>query len=67
MKLRIDINMENAAFDDDPAEEVRRILHEINGRLARGEFAEIFEHGGKHKLFDINGNRCGQLTFSGRG
>lgn len=64
MRLRIDINMENAAFDDDPAEEVRRILHEINGRLTRGEFAETIEHGGKHRLLDINGNHCGRFIIS---
>jgi hypothetical protein len=55
-KLIIEINLENAAFDEDPTIEVHRILEEY------GKWAE--ETGGLNKanLRDINGNTVGKAV-----
>lgn len=54
MKIQIEIETGNAAFDDRPMDEVARILHVLARRL---------EHDGvltdEKKLHDVNGNRVG--------
>lgn len=52
MKFRLEIECDNAAFEDDPSEEIRRILRDVADRVialpcptARG-------------ARDINGNLC---------
>ncbi len=54
MKMLVEVNMDNAAFEDDPAE-ITRVLHKA------GDFAFQMMHGGndKVKLQDINGNTVG--------
>ena len=56
MELRLTLRMDNAAFEPDPAQEVRRIL----GRLAEEcEETGHLEPGWKQVLFDLSGNRVG--------
>lgn len=63
MKARIDIDMDNAAFADAPAEELRRILWGLCGALAKDGNALLSV--GKLKLSDINGNKVGKFTITG--
>lgn len=57
MKLTITIDMGNAAFDpDERYDEVARILNHF---IDDADTAEMLLHGGKVKLFDVNGNSCG--------
>jgi len=55
MTLTIKINCDNAAFDDNEAGEIARILRDLANRIdgygAVGGMDRI--------LHDINGNRCG--------
>jgi hypothetical protein len=51
----IEINMDNAAFIDNP-DEVRQILRHATKRIERG--AESFN------LYDLNGNRVGQVEIT---
>ena len=52
MKAKIEIKMDNSAFDGDPSVELGRILSELS---------DHFEDSGMYNkiLFDINGNRVG--------
>lgn len=57
MKISININVDNAAFDD--PEELSRVLQEAVG---------IIEHKGyetpnRFALFDSNGNRTGEISI----
>ncbi len=56
MTARIEIKMDNAAFDDAPATELWRILRELSER--------VYEGCGTHPLKDINGNTVGHFTIS---
>ena len=58
MKIRIEINCDNAAFEDDMFGEVNRIL----GEKLPGLSSEIAEPGDSYPLMDINGNKVGTLT-----
>ena len=55
MKIRIEINCDNAAFEDDPATEVERILKNLTGKLRLPGMEDL-------PLMDINGNKVGTLT-----
>ncbi len=55
MKIKIEINTDNAAFQPDPIEEVRRILKE-----SMDEF--LVSYATKKHLRDINGNFVGTIT-----
>lgn len=55
MKLRIEIELDNAAFEDGGPGEVERILLDIASRLPD----PLDETNGKLVLHDINGNWCG--------
>lgn len=59
LDIRIDINCDNAAFEDSPEQEVARILHRVADSLESGE--ERLTPGMELKLFDFNGNRTGLL------
>lgn len=56
MKLTIEINMDNAAFDPEPKDEVQRILRRLADSFddwpGRNEF--------KLGLLDMNGNKVGK-------
>lgn len=60
-KLRIEIELGNAAFDDDPDGEVMRILSRIidglraNTPIATGTLCHA------NSIFDANGARVGQI------
>lgn len=66
MRLDITINMDNAAFEDDPGE-LLRILQTIPAKVeeqkARGAcLCDAPEAG--DKLLDINGNTVGHVTLT---
>lgn len=52
MRLKIIIDMDNAAFEDDPGE-LARILETIPLKIEQQ----------KEKLFDINGNTVGRIKI----
>ena len=56
MKAVIEIEMDNAAFEDSPASELARILRGIAAKVANGE-TEIVAR-------DINGNSVGSLEIT---
>jgi hypothetical protein len=60
MKLKLEIKMDNAAFEDHPGSEVARILR---------DFADTIEEvpmpvGSSESLRDINGNTVGQAKIT---
>jgi len=57
-RITIEIETVNAAFDDEPASEIARILRDL---------AEQFESFGlpHSKLRDVNGNVCGRVEIEG--
>lgn len=60
--FRITINTDNAAFEDDPAAEVARILHHEADRIEA--FRPSFEHATEGDgVLDINGNTVGTLEI----
>ena len=61
MKLRIEMNLDNAAFSEGGVEEVRRILNKMCARLP-----DPLEGGWEWKAMDSNGNRVGKATITGR-
>lgn len=48
----------NAAFADEPATEIARILRETAKRIEAGDFPE-----GTTPIKDINGNKCGVFSM----
>lgn len=64
MKFKLEILMDNAAFDEAPGEELARILETVAANL-RGEAGEyllnpVAKRYGASALFDVNGNRNGK-------
>ena len=60
MRITIEINCDNAAFEDDPAQEVKRILSNLSLR-----FDEMFTLPvGLIPLLDTNGNTVGSAEMS---
>lgn len=56
-ELTIEMSLDNAAFADDPAPEIARILRQLADKLeGRGIDDEIL-------LWDINGNRVGKAVI----
>lgn len=57
-RITIEIETVNAAFDDEPASEIARILRQL---------ADRFEQCGLplSKLYDVNGNACGRVNIEG--
>jgi hypothetical protein len=58
MKCRIEIDMDNAAFDEEPGYELTRILYE----LSRGIDISTKEK----RIRDINGNTVGSIKIIGK-
>lgn len=54
MRLKLEIELDNAAFEDDVEEEVLRILSTV--RVRDGQI-----------LRDINGNKVGKVELDGQG
>jgi hypothetical protein len=57
MEFKVTINLDNAAFEDDPLPEVRRILSDLEKKL---DMAWDVVPGMSGKLKDMNGNTVGQ-------
>jgi hypothetical protein len=56
MKFKLEIECDNAAFEDDPSYEVARILKEAaTEKVEQGTLTG--------KLYDINGNLVGSFTY----
>jgi hypothetical protein len=60
MKLKIDINMDNAAFEDNAGSECARILRKLADELEDTNA----EEGVLGPLFDVNGNKVGKATLN---
>lgn len=58
MDIVIRINADNAAFDEDPQEELLKVLTQAAIKL------EQLPLGGSVKLKDSNGNSCGSIEIS---
>lgn len=56
MKIKIEFSTENAAFDPDPAEEIKRI---INKYIALINVQRL----NSARMLDLNGNYCGTITI----
>ena len=67
MKLFIEIEMNNAAFDGDPLPEVVRLLEQAVGKVAmqlvRPEATVCDAPESTDKLLDINGNTVGSVRL----
>lgn len=60
MKLEIEIQMDNAAFEDNSGSEAARILRKLADRID----GESCTHGDVTPLIDLNGNRVGKATVT---
>lgn len=58
MKLTIDVQMDNAAFDPDLRSEAQRILE-----VAKAAFDFPMDTPYYRKLYDFNGNKVGQIRI----
>jgi hypothetical protein len=61
MKLTLEINMDNAAFEDSPGQEAARILRLAARKVEGAEAQDI----GSFPLLDSNGNKVGRVTVEG--
>lgn len=60
MRLKIIIYMDGAAFEDDGAEEVARLLTSVGERIPD----PLRPTNGKLDLHDANGNHCGTAEIT---
>ena len=58
MNINININTDNAAFEGDFDKEIKRILKQTEKHISKHANSNC-------KLFDSNGNTCGNLTTKG--
>lgn len=61
MKLKIDIKMDNAAFEDAQGAECARILRTLAERI---EDSDCLSPGVWSTLIDLNGNRVGEAKVT---
>jgi len=62
MKFTLEINCDNAAFEDEPATELGRILREIAQKVEDGFLGSLGAT--EYRLaFDINGNHVGSYSL----
>jgi hypothetical protein len=61
VRVIIEIDCDNAAFDDTPYREFSRILDKVIDEI--GEFRIHLAEEGNHPLFDSNGNKVGELKI----
>ena len=61
MKLEITMNLNNAAFEDNGADEIRRILRDYSRSLSDNLQDERW---GNKPLVDSNGNHCGTAEIT---
>lgn len=57
MTAKIEIRMDNAAFEDRPATELGRILRDLADNVEAGDFPNQIS------LRDLNGNRVGNFEI----
>lgn len=57
MKFRIEIETDGAAFEDTTAEEIARILWDLAERIEGSGTSAA------RKVYDVNGNVCGTVTY----
>ena len=53
--ITVTIDLDNAAFDDEPATEVGRILRQLATNVEEGDIPPF-------DLADLNGNKVGEIT-----
>lgn len=63
MKLKIELTMDNAAFDGNAGHEAGRILRELGTDLSRIAGGEDMAPFFPMKLRDLNGNTVGLVTL----
>lgn len=65
VKLNLEIDLGNSAFEQNPAAEVERIMSKYNILAILGE-ATKYELGAIERCYlrDINGNTCGEYTVA---
>lgn len=54
MKFKLEINMDNAAFEDDS--EIKRIMDDMAKKISHGYPLRCWDKG---VIYDINGNKVG--------
>ncbi len=64
MKVTIEIECDNAAFDPDPAQELGRILRDTGALLQDQGVDGMPRPGDSRPIRDINGNTVGSLTVN---
>ncbi len=57
MKIKIEINTDNDAFQPDPVEEIKAILNKYIALITTRGLNRI-------TMLDINGNTCGTITIT---
>ena len=55
MKFKLEIEMDNAAFEDDWRVEVERILHDVSNKIFNQDMPNPL------KIRDVNGNLVGKV------
>jgi hypothetical protein len=60
-RIKIEIDLSNAAFENDAPQEIARIVNKALNKLPRRPCEESQER----PLMDYNGNRVGVLTYGG--
>lgn len=65
MKFHVTMNCDNAAFGDNPNQEVARLLMELAQRVAHGDLdiGSAFGRTQYRSLFDANGNNVGAASY----
>ena len=56
--FELKINLDNAAFEENPSEEIIHILKWLIQGLGS------FEYQGTHRVLDSNGNTCGRVIYN---
>ena len=63
MKLVITIEMDNAAFEDEPGQEVEKILAEVTDSISQNQNIHDYKVGHWDTLRDSNGNYVGSVDI----
>jgi hypothetical protein len=63
MKLVITIEMDNAAFEDEPAQELEKMLSDVTDSISCNQNIYDYKVGHWDTLRDSNGNRVGSVDI----
>jgi hypothetical protein len=66
MKFRLEINLGNAAFDPNPADELARLLQHASGQVQFMFLESPKIDRSAYSLRDLNGNAVGTYRITGR-